>query len=261
MFLFLSKLLPLFLYPLGMSCLLMLVAFVLLWRRPRLAAIPLALALIVLLAGSSSWVSDGLMRSLEFQNLPPQDLPKADAIVVLGGATKPADPPRPWVEVSDEGDRLFHALKLYREGKAPRIILSGGRIDWQGAGGPPESSDMAELLEAMGIPKSAILQDPTSLNTRQNAVNVKQIMDQQGIRKILLITSASHMPRSLLIFKRLGIDAIAAPTDFATISRETERTVESTLLSLLPSAEKLKETTRALKEYVGILVYRLRGWA
>lgn len=239
----------------------MLVALVLLWRRPRLAAIPLSLALVVLLAGSSSWVADGLMRSLEFQNLPPQDLPKADAIVVLGGATKPADPPRPWVEVADEGDRLFHALKLYREGKAPRIILSGGRIDWQGAGGTPESADMAELLVAMGIPKSAILQDPTSLNTRQNAVNVKKIMEEQGIRKILLITSASHMPRSLLIFKRLGIDAIAAPTDFATTSRQAERTVESTLLSLLPSAEKLQSTTRALKEYVGILVYRLRGWA
>lgn len=263
MFLFLSKLLPLFFYPLGFTCLLLLVSLGLLWKRPRLAAIPIALALVVILISSSGLVSGNLVQSLEFQNLPTGELPQAEAIVVLGGCTKPQVPPRPWVEVTEEGDRVVYAAKLYREGKAPRVILSGGRVDWWG-GGPPESGDMAQLITTMGVPASAILQDPTSLNTRENAVNVKKIMEAQRIHRILLVTSAMHMPRSLLIFKKLGIEAIPAPADFITSQptvQETQAGTEATLLSLLPDADRLRHTTRAIKEYFGIWVYRLRGWA
>jgi uncharacterized SAM-binding protein YcdF (DUF218 family) len=142
------------------------------------------------------------------------------------------------------------------------MILSGGRIDWRG-GGPPESADMAELVQGMGVPKSAILQEPNSHNTRENAVNVKQMMEAKGIRRILLVTSAMHMPRSLMIFKKLGIEAIAAPTDFLTSqqdSSELRTSPEAVILNLLPDVEWLLRTTRALKEYVGIGVYWLRGW-
>lgn len=262
MFLFLSKLLPLFFYPLGLSCLLLIVAFVLVWRRPRLAALPIALTLIILLVSSSAWVSDWLVRSLEFQNIPSGELPKAEAIVVLGGATESQVPPRPWVEIRDEGDRILYAAKLYREGKAPRLILSGGRIVWN-RGVNSESSDMAILLETMGVPKSAMLEDPNSLNTRENAVNVKQIMEAQKIRQVLLVTSAMHMPRSLLIFKKIGVNAIAAPADFTALQLNKSEATSSTelnLLNTLPDADQLKRTTRALKEYVGIAVYWLRGW-
>ncbi len=80
------------------------------------------------------------MQSLESQNLPQKEIPKADAIVILGGAVLPAVPPRPWVEVSEEGDRVLYGAKLYREGKAPRVILSGGRIDWQGEAHPSQET-------------------------------------------------------------------------------------------------------------------------
>jgi uncharacterized SAM-binding protein YcdF (DUF218 family) len=263
MFLFLSKLLPLFLYPLGLACLLLLLALgLMVWRRSRLAMIPVGLALIILLVSSNGWVSISLLKSLEFQHLPSGELPKADAIVVLGGATKPAFAPRPWVEVSEEGDRVLYGAKLYREGKAPRVILSGGRINWLGQSNP-ESADMAILMEPMGVPQAAILQDPTSLNTRENAVNVKKIMDENGIRRILLVTSAMHMPRSLRIFQKLGIDAIPAPTDFLVSDRELEAlrtSPQSVMLSFLPEAEQLRNSTRAIKEYVGMMIYWLRGW-
>ncbi|MBW4522424.1 MAG: YdcF family protein [Scytolyngbya sp. HA4215-MV1] len=262
MFLFLSKLLPLFIYPLGLACLLMIVALVSLWSRPRLAAGAIALALIYLLFGSNGWVAMQLARSLEWQNLPKGELPAADAIVVLGGSTISQNPPRPWVEILDEGDRVLYAAKLYRQGKATKVILSGGRIDWR-MSGPSESSDMATLIETMGVPQAAILQDPTSLNTYENAVNVKQIMATQGIRRILLVTSAFHMPRSLRIFKKLGIEAIAAPTDFSVTQQsidELQSTPEGTLLNIIPDVEKLRRTTRVLKEYVGMAIYWLKGW-
>ncbi len=263
MFLFLSKLLPIFLYPIGLSCLLLLLALILLWRKPRLAAIPISLTLVLLLVSSSAWVSDWVVRSLETQHLPLADIPKADAIVVLGGATRPQVSPRPWVEVTEEGDRVLYAAKLFREGKAPKLILSGGRVEWDGSNDLPESADMATLVKTMGVPETALLQDSTSRTTYENAVNIKQIMQAQGIRKILLVTSALHMPRSLRIFQKLGMDAIPAPTDFLSTEgdrKQFQSNSQEMTLSLLPDAERLKNTTRALKEYVGIGIYWLRGW-
>jgi uncharacterized SAM-binding protein YcdF (DUF218 family) len=75
-------------------------------------------------------VANALARSLEWQYSPPTDIPAADAIVVLGGGTEPAIPPRRSVEINSAGDRVFAAAQLYRDGKAPVLILSGGNIDW-----------------------------------------------------------------------------------------------------------------------------------
>lgn len=262
MFLFLSKLLPLFLYPLGLACVLLVVALVMWWRRSRWVPLPVVLALIVLLLGSNSWVANSLVQSLEWQHIPVGKLPTADAIVLLGGATKSAFPPRPAVDLSEEGDRVLYAAQLYRESKAPVVIASGGRIDWRG-GGVAESSDMADILVTLGVPNSAIVQDSNSLNTYQNAVNVRQIMQERDIRRVLLVTSAMHMPRSLRIFQRQGIEAIPAPTDFLITQQELNEpnsSPQATLLNLVPDADQLKNTTRALKEYIGTVIYRLRGW-
>jgi len=262
MFLYLSKLLPLFFYPLGLACVLMVVALVTLWKRPRWAAGSITLALIILLVGSNGWVSRFLVRSLEWQNIPHAKLPNAEAIVVLGGATKPAIPPRPAVDLSEEGDRVLYGAQLYQQKKAPLVIVSGGRIHWRGSG-PSESADMATILSQMGVPASAIIQDPDSLNTYENAVNVRKILEARGIRQVLLVTSAMHMPRSLLIFKRQGIAAIPAPTDFLVTENELQElqsSPQATLLNMLPDSDRLQQLTRALKEYIGLVVYRFRGW-
>ncbi|CAD5940545.1 Envelope biogenesis factor ElyC [Planktothrix tepida] len=263
MFLFLSKLLPLFIYPLGLSCLLMFLALFTLWKYPRWTGPVIGCALVILLLGSSRSVAQGLVRSLESQNVPQGELPNAAAIIVLGGGTKPALSPRPWVDVGEAGDRILYGALLYRQKKAPWLILSGGRINWQG-GGDPESQDMAKIAEVMGVPPSAILQDPTSLNTYENAVNVRKILDEKNIKDpVLLVTSALHTPRSLLIFKRQGINVIPAPTDFLMIPseiNEAQRTWQGILLSWIPDTLSLHQTTQALKEYIGLGVYRWRGW-
>ncbi len=263
MFLFLSKLLPLFFYPLGLACLLLIVALVLLWKKPGWAAGAIALALVVLLVGSNGWFYGWIVRSLEWQNIPRGELPKADAIVVLGGGVKSAFPPRPAPDLAEEGDRVFYAAQLYREGKAAIVIASGGRIEWRGSG-EPESQDMAKIMADLGVPASAISQDTTSLNTYENAVNVAYILAEKNLgRRILLVTSAMHMPRSLLIFKKQGMEPIAAPTDFLVTQKDLQEstgTTQAILLNLIPDADRLQKTTRALKEYVGLLIYWLRGW-
>jgi len=261
MFLFLSKLLPLLLYPLGLACLLMIVTLVLMWKRDRWAPVPLIAALMILLLGSNGWIANALVRSLESQNIPQTELPAADAIVLLGGGTKPALAPRPGVDLSEEGDRVLYAAQLYREGKAPWVIASGGRIDWRRSGAS-EAADMAAILETLGVPPSAILQDSKSLNTYENAVNVRQILNEQQLHRVLLVTSAMHMPRSLSIFQRQKIEAIPAPTDFLVAKQDLQQPKKQTiLLNLLPDAERLQKTTKAIKEYFGIGIYRLRGWA
>ncbi|GAB4276188.1 MAG: YdcF family protein [Oscillatoriaceae cyanobacterium] len=263
MFLFISKLLPLFIYPLGLACALMVAALIWMRRRPRWARGAIVSALVVLILGSNPWVSYGLAQSLEWQNLPQSELPRAEAIVVLGGGIQPGIKPRPWVEVSDAGDRILYGALLYRQGKAPYLILSGGRIEWKG-GGPPESADMAKIAEAMGVPPEVIFQDPDSHNTYENAVNVRKILDAKNIKgPVLLVTSASHMPRSLGVFRRQGIEAIPAPTDFFLTQQELEElkgTWQSRLLNILPDAYHLHKITQNLKEYIGSGVYRLRGW-
>ncbi len=263
--LFLSKLLPLFFYPLGFTCGAILLALVLLWKRPRWAAGVLLVGVLVLWVSSTGLVAAALTHSLESRYLPPAVLPTADAIVVLGGGVRPASPPRPLPDVTEEGDRILYGAKLYRDGKAPVLILSGGRIAWQGNGSPesPESADMAQLAALMGVPRSAIMEDPTSLTTYENAVNVKRILEINNLQSILLVTSASHMPRSMAIFQRLGVKAIAAPTDFLIPNATPSNpgvSLEAVLLKALPDAESLRYTTRAIKEYVGLFVYWLRGW-
>lgn len=260
MFLFLSKLLPLLVYPLGIACLLIGVAIVTLWKRPRVAAVCLATALGVLLLFSNGTFSRWLVRSLEWQHLPAADLPQAEAIVVLGGSTRPAIAPRPWIDVQEAGDRPLHAARLYLNHKAPHVILSGGRIPW-GPTATSEADDMAQIVQAMGVPDAAIIKESRSRNTRENAVNVQKILLQKDIQTILLVTSAIHMPRALKIFEKLGIEAIAAPTDFLTVEGDQPSgNMQGSLLDALPQAERLERSTRALKEYLGMVVYRLRGW-
>lgn len=262
MFLYLSKLLPLFFYPLGFACICSILGLIFLWKRPRVAAFFIALGFFVILVTSNGWTSRLIVSSLEWQNIPTGELPTAEAIVVLGGATKSAYAPRTTVDLNEAGDRVVYAAQLYRQEKAPLIVASGGRIDWSG-GGTPESQDIATLLTFMGVKSEDILQDPTSLNTYQNAVNVKKILLERNINRILLVTSAMHMPRSLAIFKHQDIETIAAPTDFLVTQGELEsigKTPKSAILNLLPDSRNLENFTLGLKEYVGMIVYRLRGW-
>ena len=261
-FLFLSKLLPLFIYPLGFACLLLLIALWLCWRRSRWSVLPVSMAFLVLFIASNVRVSNRLIASLERQYTPYENVPQAEVIVVLGGATRNEEPPRIMPDMSDRGDRLLYAAKLYQDGKAPLVLLTGGRIPWF-KGDDSEAESMAKILEIMGVPRQAMLFESRALNTYENAVYTKEILERRKIKKILLVTSAAHMPRSMRIFEKQGMNPIPAPADFLVSDRnliESTFTTESRILSLLPDTESLDRTTQAIKEYVGTFIYRWRGW-
>jgi len=144
MFVYLSKLLPLFIYPLGLGCILLILALVLekhrQWRRGLLIS-----ALIIMWLASNRWVSYSLARSLEWRNLPPDTTPQAEVIVLLGGGTEPGDPPRPMTEINSAGDRVIYAAKLYHDQAAPIILVSGGNLGFSNLRGATPAEEMTDL--------------------------------------------------------------------------------------------------------------------
>lgn len=252
----LDKFLSLLVYPLGCSLLLGGAALLLgALRRRRLAAALGAVALAWLLLWSLPPVADAVGRSLEAQSqhLPVATLPRADVILVFGGVVRPAAPDHPYPDLSAGADRAWHAARLYHAGRAPLILLSGGVAPWQ-RGRPSEAAAMAQLLQELGVPRSALLLEEQSLTTRQNAVQSSQAMQTAGLHRALLVTSALHMPRALAAARAAGIDAQPAATDFLVVDSEDQP------LRWLPTAAALQRSTDALHEWIGLAVYRWRGW-
>jgi len=248
----LSKLLPLFVYPLGLALPLGLFALVLAWFRWRRAASTFALAAIAILwVASTPGVADFLLHSLE-DDYPPraaETLPAADAIVVLGGIGSDVTGTG-IIELGGAVDRLIHARRIFRAGKAETIIISGGAVP----GSEPEAVLLAGLLREWGIEDSHLLLETNSRNTYQNAVNTHTLLERHGMKHILLVTSAFHMARAKAVFTKLGVTVIPAATDYQVSASET------VVPGWLPDAGALNNSTLAIKEYLGWWVYRWRGW-
>jgi uncharacterized SAM-binding protein YcdF (DUF218 family) len=224
------------------------------WRKA--ARVVGGVAFTILWAASTPAVAGARVRGLAREHLPipVADAPAADAIVLLGGAVGPAKPPRLDPDLADGADRVWLAARLWTAHKAPIVIATGGRDPREEAG--PESRDMKALLVAWGVAADAVVEDPAALDTRGNATGTKAILDARGLRRVLLVTSALHMPRALAAFRAAGVDAVACPTDFLAFDGG-----ERSLLDFLPDAEALQRVTQVVHERMGTLWYRLRGWA
>jgi uncharacterized SAM-binding protein YcdF (DUF218 family) len=256
---FLSKLFAPALSPIGIVCELLLISILAVRRGPRLARASAAAALLVLMIAGNSYFSTLIAGALESRHIPHSPLPKAQAIVVLSSDAEPAIPPQPTVTVDGEtANRLLFGAQLYHTKMAPIVILSGGRLPWSKEQ-QPISQGMAEVINLLGVPESAIIQEPESGNTYENAVDVKAILQARHLSRVLLVTSAMHMPRALALFKHQGIDAIPAPCDYVALTRPPARNWREAILYLIPDAGNLQMTSMALREYLGIAVYHAAG--
>ena len=256
---FLYSVLLKFLNPTSIA-LLLFVAGALMRRRTALRRICYGLALAALIVCGNGWVAHRMVRALEWQHLPPDPMPHADAILVLSGGIHAARPPRPTVEVSDAGDRVLYAAELFRRGHAPQIICTGD-IGTGSIGRRPEAEDMADLLEMVGVPRANIVLETKAQNTHEHAVNLCPMFGERQITRVLLVTSAIHMPRSLAVFHRScpSVEYIAAPTDFRTTEPIATAWYRNAV-ALLPTPHNLVDFSDATHEYLGMLYYSLRGW-
>jgi uncharacterized SAM-binding protein YcdF (DUF218 family) len=263
MFIFLSKLLPLFAYPLGLACLLLVLALAF-HRNARVRWGLTLTAVLILWLSSTTGLSNLLARSLEYRYQPPDEIPAAEVAVVLGGGTDPAVPPRSSVEINSAGDRVLYAAELYRQGLARRLLLTGGEISWQTGGFSSPAEDMAAILTTIGVPQEALWLETESLNTYENALFCAEMLAESGIQTILLVTSAMHMPRAVALFEAQGLEVIPLPVDYSVtdevLGEGDTNTALVKVLDIIPNASNLTLTTAALKEYFGMLVYQLRGW-
>jgi len=260
----LSKLLPQLVYPLGAS--LLLLALGLVGRRRRWGPGLSAAGLALLWLASMPWLSRQLVWGLEERavRLMPDPLPAADAVLVLGGGLVPPLPPRRRVEVSDAADRLLTGVDLIRQGKAPWLVVSGGRVTFaSGDPSPPEATYAATLAASLGVPPERIVRSEAPRNTAEEAMAMRAIARERGWRTLLLVTSATHLPRATATFRHLTdlrIVPVACDFQLAARNQSGQATAESLVLDLLPNAGSLASTTSSLKELLGLTVYRLRGW-
>lgn len=258
MFSLISKFLPLFIYPIGLIWILLALSL-LLRKKPGWQKTAIILAIAVIWIGGNSWIADSLKYSLEWQYLPPKEFPKAEVIVILSGGTDAPIYPRSIVEVGGAGDRVIYGAHLYHQGVAPQILVSGGSVPYIGENSP-ESNHMAELLIMLGVPEKAIWQESVSRNTFENALYSYEFLRKKGIDRIVLVTSAFHMPRSVMVFEQQGFEVIPAPTDYSITAESWQRLWEPELItqlfSFFPTASNLSNTTHSLKEYIGLMVYK-----
>jgi len=253
--LYLHKILPALLLPVGL-CLVLLGA-ALIWRKKFLVAAAFG----ILLLASNPLVSSFLLSRLEnrFPKIEIPDCPGADAVVVLSGILggKRSAQGIPELNWGEAYDRFDAGIRLFQAGKAPYLVLTNPRVPWEEANDFSEGRQLVEAAVERGIPKKRIILLGPVGNTADEAHLVLEEASARGWQRIILVTTAWHLPRAFRLFSPQGvptgpnIQIVPYPADFFT-SGEIARL---SFLHFLPSARSLWMTEIFLREKLGMLYY------
>jgi len=223
------------------------------WRRSWARKL-LLFTLFFIFALHSGLVNYGLRYPLESQYAPVMD-PKAanpyDAIVVLTSSIVPAEGLVPLPSVDEYMfRRLDEAWRLYRIQPKP-IIVSGGHVN-PFTPAKDENRIAREFLIRWGVPEKDVIGEGNSRDTFESAVESGKILAQHGWKRYLLVTSALHMPRSMLVFSRFVPEPVPPPGDFSIGKFELSPFV------FFPNEGVAPKTFATLHEYAGLLNYYWR---
>ncbi len=243
----LKKTLTLFLLPPGIFLVLLVAGMFLVKRRFRSFLFSLFLLLYLL---SIEPTKDLLLLPLENRYPVPSwsEIQRVDAIVVLGGGVLENAPDMDG-QGALSGDSLVRVVtgyRLYTRVKKP-IIVAGGNV----FGSRPEAEVSRDTLYRLGVKQEFVVVETKSKDTNENALFVSAICKKRNWNRIVLVTSAYHMKRSLMLFGRFFNDIVPCPTDYKTLRRGYG------YWSFLPDAGSLADTAVAVKEYLGIIFYKL----
>lgn len=212
--------------------------------------VSLPLVFSLLLVCSLEPVSNMLVRSLEV------DAPRTmrpdetyDAVILLGGLVEDRVDGHDSVAYNDNVERLHGTFEVLRENRARYAIVSGG--SW--ADTTPEAETLAAELVRMGIAEERVLVEGKSRNTRENALFSAELVRARKLEKLLLVTSAFHMQRAQRCFEVVGLAVDTLPVDYK--SYDPARFSGA----WIPRSKSLYETSFALREIAGRVVYRLTG--
>jgi|TARA_B110000459_G_scaffold11057_1_gene11179 uncharacterized SAM-binding protein YcdF (DUF218 family) len=210
------------------------------------------LAVIILIFCSFPIISTKLISYLE-KDYTLQDtstIDKADAVVVLSGMLKTikADDKLKY-EFNGKIDRILSGIDLFKDNKAPLLILTRGQYPW--LVGIPEGEYLKDFAVKFGVPDENILLTDNVQNTYQEAKSVKKLLSSNEV-KIILVTSAFHMPRAKKIFEASNIKVIPFAVDF----RNSHKKID--VIDFIPSVNSFGETSDFVREMIGRLYYNLR---
>ncbi|MBT1695770.1 YdcF family protein [Fulvivirgaceae bacterium PWU4] len=253
MFFVLSKTLTYLVMPLTLICICLLASVVI--RNVRWKKRMLWSGLVMLLFFSNDFIANECMRAWELPPTPISDLQPYELGIVLTGSTLSLSP-NDRVYFQRGADRVTHTVQLYKAGLLEKILISGGSGRLTGEP-EPEANLFKKAMVMMGVPDSAIIIENETRNTYESAVQVKQMLEDQGYKgaDCLLITSAFHMRRSLACYRKAGVQLDHFTTDFYSHSREF---YPDTLI--IPQLNALIVWHKLVREWVGFLAYKLAGY-
>lgn len=175
--------------------------------------------------------------------------------IVLTGVTSTNKVLNDRVYVTSSPDRVNHSFMLYKKGIIKKILISGGSgqlLDDSYS----EAQQLQGLYLSMGVDSVDLLIEGKSRNTHESAVAVKELLhDTINAKDCLLITSGYHMPRSAACFRKIGLDCDTFATDIKFHKREFTPDV-----LLIPKPDALLVWNALVKEWVGLLAYKLSGY-
>jgi uncharacterized SAM-binding protein YcdF (DUF218 family) len=256
-----KKMLSRFFFPVPMCLEILLVGLFLLWftRKQLLGKTVVTVGTVLLLLLSYDAFSDRLLGRLECRYRPfdqqgasaprgrTRDLPVRWIVVLGAGHT--TDPKVPLSNRPNHATlvRLLEGIRLYRENPGSQLILSGGAVN----GVISSAQIMAEVAGTLGVPIRDMVLEEQSWDTEDEARLIKPLVKQDAI---ILVTSASHMPRSVRLFESYGMEPLPAPTDY--LVTETDSCLPD---GCFPGPDGLLKATRAVYEYLGLAWLKLRG--
>ena len=255
------KLVKYALYPLTWVLLVMMLTCLWLWlpmtpERLRRARVGSVMGLCLLIAISSPLIARPLLGSLEAWHAKPLINERYDAIVVLGAGVLEPGTLRPISDLSASSkNRVTCGVDLYQQGYAPKLVFSGGNgHPFKDA--PKDAHEMARWAERLGVSKDALVGEDQSRTTYENAMETRRLL---GPVSILLVTSASHLPRATALFSKQGFKVTAAPCDFLIKDRPEDTFRELDPFDVLPNDRAIEQTTGAVTEWAGMAIYWLTG--
>jgi uncharacterized SAM-binding protein YcdF (DUF218 family) len=256
----LKKIISAFLYPLPISLLLSFLGLYLLWftTKQKAGKILISVGLVILTLFSYSIITNKLLRPLErkydaFEIGSSSAVPETEGetsikfVVVLGGGHT-SDPELPPISQIGKSSlvRLIEGIRIYRKYSGAKLLLSGGAV----FDPVSEAEIMARVAREIGVPERDIILESKSKDTKDEAMFIKPIVDNEPF---VLVTTASHMPRSMALFKKLGMDPIPSPVGHCVKDGE-----ELSLYSFFPSTGNLGKAELAIHEYLGLTWAKLR---
>jgi len=252
MFLF-KKIVAPFFFPLSVCLELLLfgLVFLLFTRRQRIGKIFLSIGVVLLIALCYGAIADIFLEPLEYKYRPLKDISSFSDVkwvVVLGGGHT-SDPRLPATgQISGSSlVRLVEGIRIYKNLPESKLILSGGAV----FDPSPVARVMADVALTLGVEAKDLILEIESRDTEEEALLLREIVRDD---RLILVTSASHIPRSMLYFKKLGMRPIPAPTDY--LVKESQGMHPG---MFFPGTGGLVKMQQALYEYLGLAWAKLRG--